>query len=228
MSDRDHQSQNMEIMSNKPLWAKARHSVARSENNDFYSMRGYSRYSSYNYGSIANDNKLENDGLSYKTSFTFFEGKGESVFSQLSSSTNIGTSRSIHAFLNLFKIFVGIGILTGPASMSKCGVILGMLSVISAGLLSLYSINIQAQTRLKLQTEQEELNHQNNQSEHRADTFTFDYQSQDPTNQNNQDKVETCISNYSQLGKAAFGNSGYVFVSMCLFIQQMGSSTAYF
>lgn len=29
------------------------------------------------------------------------------------------------------------------------------------------------------------------------------------------------INNYSELGRAAFGQAGYIFVSMCLFLQQM-------
>lgn len=40
--------------------------------------------------------------------------------------------------------------------------------------------------------------------------------------------VQIYINNYSELGRAAFGKLGYVFVSMCLFVQQMCSVTAYF
>ena len=152
--------------------------------------------------------------------------------SKLSSETSTGKSASYHALFNIIKVFVGIGVLTGPSAMSHAGVVLAVLGVTFAGLLSLYSINIQAQTRHKLQNE---YNLQYLRSNEQS-TDDSDPSERDPLARGNDLDNSTVseaqpmmrINNYSDLGRAAYGETGFVIVSICLFLQQMCSVTAYF
>ena len=125
---------------------------------------------------------------------------------------------------------MGIGVLTGPYAMSHCGIFLGIFGVTFAGLLSLYSINIQAQTRHKLQNM---INHPRNREEMQDEIdgeFHRDSMENgvDDSVLGDIDPIQIRINNYSELGRAAFGRLGYIFVGICLFLQQMCSVTAYF
>lgn len=107
---------------------------------------------------------------------------------------------------------------------------LGVLGITSAGLMSLYSINIQAETRLKLQEEYNasyeiDMNQNSNANSNEAN------ESQNEVDRNSisqRPAARIHINNYSDLGRAVYGQKGFVFVSFCLFMQQMCCVTAYF
>lgn len=183
------------------------------------------------YGSFVKNGFVKPDQNGDKTGFTFLGDARNSIMSHITGQSNIGTSTSIHAFLNLSKVFIGIGILTGPAAMSHCGIVLGVLGISVAGIMSLYSINIQAQTRHKLQAQpiddQQEVG-ENDEAEEEREEAALRRQELDNSLISESDAVQAYINNYSELGRAAFGRGGFVFVSMCLFVQQMCSVTAYF
>lgn len=184
------------------------------------------------YGAITKEADYEITKFNQKTGFSFLGGNGrESVLSQLSVSSNVGSSAPIHAFFNLCKVFVGIGILTGPAAMSHWGIVLGVLGVTFAGLMSLYSINIQAQTRHKLQSMAAVPNDESGgEADLTNEREEASYRRHEIENSiiSEAEPIIIYINNYSDLGRAAFGQAGYIFVSMCLFLQQMWSVTAYF
>lgn len=184
-----------------------------------------------NYGALFKNDEINSNLDHQKNAFSFLNQIRNSVISSVTASSSIGNSSAVQAFFNLCKVFIGIGILTGPAAISRCGVVLGVFGITAAGCVSLYSINIQAQTRHKFQQliaihayesgNQNETEYEREESEYRrreVDNSLFD--------QSN--LVQSSINNYSELGKAAYGRNGYLFVSVCLFLQQMCSVTAYF
>lgn len=232
MSDQGNMDADTSIISDFPFRGRAKSSYGYSDYGGAIKSIFKNNYRfNKNYGSFAKPGEIEIDKVTFKTGFSFLDDANDDAFSQLSSATNIGSSQPIHAFLNLIKVFIGIGILTGPASMSHCGIILGVLGVTFAGLISLYSINIQAQTREKLQQSTPVSDFPSPSQDIDLLAAETDALSQ----MNNDDSMITqievepqFISNYTQLGYAAYGQSGFLFVSLCLFIQQMGTVTAYF
>jgi amino acid permease len=181
------------------------------------------------YGSIENPSSSA-ENKSY-IDFPFFGVPENSVKNE--QETNSGKSAPIHALFNLWKVFIGIGILTGPYAMSHWGMVLGVLGISFAGLLSLYSINIQAQTRQKLQ---DDIN-----ARYEIDMSSRGQNSDRNSNDGDDDQIEidsissnqvyiprTTINNFSDLGSAVYGKKGGIFVSVCLFLQQMCWITAYF
>ena len=177
-----------------------------------------------NYGSISKEKSLNEDKNKFGGIFSLLHNK-ESEISIATEKSTAGSSAPIHALFNLCKVFVGIGILTGPYAMSHCGIILGIFGVTFAGLMSLYSINIQAQTRHKLEN-MVNIHFQNQMRNQEGGNFENHYI--DDSMMSQIEPIEIKINNYSELGRAAFGKKGYIFVSICLFLQQMWSVTAYF
>ena len=46
-------------------------------------------------------------------------------------------------FINLFKCFIGIGIIATPAAIAKVGIVGGSLAIIACGLLNIYTMKMQ-------------------------------------------------------------------------------------
>lgn len=50
-----------------------------------------------------------------------------------------GTASVMNTYFNMFKTFIGIGILATPAAFKQVGIFGGMLGIIVCGLLNLYT-----------------------------------------------------------------------------------------
>ena len=104
--------------------------------------------------------------------------------------------------------------------------VLGVLGISFAGLLSLYSINIQAQTRQKLQDDinaryEIDMSSRSQYSDRNSNYGDDDQIEIDSSSSNQVYIPRTTINNFSDLGSAVYGKKGGIFVSVCLFLQQM-------
>ena len=181
------------------------------------------------YGSLPQQKGQNERKKTFNGIFSIFNKK-EELSSVASQSSGKGSSAPIHALFNLCKVFIGIGVLTGPYAMSHWGIILGIFGVSFAGLMSLYSINIQAQTRHRLENMINNPDVSNRFGEGNSNEVSRNmYQNEmDESVISEINPIRIRINNYSELGRAAFGRAGFLFVGVCLFLQQMCSVTAYF
>lgn len=53
-----------------------------------------------------------------------------------------GNSSVLQTYFNMFKCFIGIGILATPAAIAKVGIIGGALGIIFCGLLNMYTMRL--------------------------------------------------------------------------------------
>ena len=60
-----------------------------------------------------------------------------------------GNSSVLQTYFNMFKCFIGIGILATPAAIAKVGIIGGALGIIFCGCLNMYTMRLQIVCREK-------------------------------------------------------------------------------
>lgn len=64
--------------------------------------------------------------------------------------TITGNASSLQTSFNMLKVFIGIGILATPASFKLIGLVGGVVGMITVGLLNMYTMQLQIQSKVKL------------------------------------------------------------------------------
>ena len=61
-----------------------------------------------------------------------------------------GDSSVLQTYFNMFKVFIGIGILATPSAISKVGILGGSAAIIACGALNLYTMKMQIEIKKKV------------------------------------------------------------------------------
>lgn len=204
------------------------------------------------------DNTIGKTDLDIKNYDTFAEGEQAKIeqgrlseYSQGSAKSNYSVTKPdsefFHALLNFTKSFIGIGPLTIAAAMVHAGVILGLIGIITCGLLCLYGVNIMVLSRRKILKDRAAndpgLNYLPNaendlhrQPRNEDEDEDLDVEEDVPIRYSLDSRTYTDriihdhhkLKTYSDLARECFGEIGFFTVTLVIFVQQITIVTAYF